>query len=253
MTNRTELKIAICDDVSHELEALKDMLINYTGSRSVDFIISEFDSGEALLKAYEKKKFDILFLDIQMVGMSGIELAKRIREKEDQNTVIIFISNHSGFMKDAFDVQPFNYLEKQFFESDKKEEFRIKFETVLDDALKKFENDSNIIAIKNKLGHKVFFRVKDILYIESADGEEGTLNIFYHNEKYECVGVLKHIFDQLSDFRFIYASRWCVVNMTHITELDSHDLYLDNGKVISVGRYYQSEVKRLFSSFVLNF
>ena len=229
------------------------MLINYTGRHSVEFDISEFSSGEALLEAYAKNDYDILFLDIQLIGISGIELAKRIREQDDHNTIIIFISNHTVFMKDAFDVQPFNYLEKQFLSDDNKEQFSVKLESVLDLALKKFEDDYNTIAIKNKSGNKVFYRVKDILYIESVEGAEGILNICYHNEKHEGVDTLKKLFDLLSDFGFIYVNRWCVVNMAHICEFDYHNLYIDNGEFLSVGRNYQSEVRRRFSSGVLNF
>lgn len=255
MKSRVEYKIAICDDVSSELEALEDMLINYTGRHNVEFNISEFDSGEELLEAYEKKEYDIMFLDIQLIGMSGIDLAKRIRKKDDQNTIIIFISNHSGFMKDAFDVQPFHYLEKQFFGNDKKEEFRIKLESVLDDAIKKLNNgnENHLVILKNKDGNKVLYRIKDIVYIESVEGEEGVLRVAYHNEDHDVVDTLKRLYDLLNGYGFIYVSRWCIANISHISELDNQKLYMDNDRILLIGRSYHMELKRQFSSSVLGF
>ena len=104
------IKIAVCDDESEIRKSIANLIKKHTG----DVEISVFQSGKEMLEttAY----FDIAFLDIAMSGISGIQVAKRIRMAQEKanldRSIIIFVTGYREYMEDAFDVNAFHYLVK---------------------------------------------------------------------------------------------------------------------------------------------
>ena len=74
------LRIAICDDEKYMSDKIKMMVSDYFREKNMDIVISQFSSGEELLK--DNKTIDILFLDIQMKGMDGMETARKLRNRK---------------------------------------------------------------------------------------------------------------------------------------------------------------------------
>jgi len=95
-------KIAVCDDE----QVFADEIINKLQMRNKNYQIICFDSGEKLLSYVPD--FDILFLDIEMPGFSGMETAAKLRES-GYDGIIIFLTNHTELMPDAFKITAFNY------------------------------------------------------------------------------------------------------------------------------------------------
>ncbi len=246
-------KVAICDDVSAELDALEKMLSEYQFVHSIDMKIDKYRSGEELFREYKEGKYDFLFLDVQMDGISGIDLAKKIRISGDNDVIIIYLSNHTEYMARAFDVRPFHYLEKQYLNPEKRAGFEKKFESVLMEAFKEFDEDKSSIFIKSPSGKKVVYRIKDIAMIKAVEREDGKLKISYRNEELDGEGRLKSLMKDLSEFNFIFVNRWCIVNLTHIVDFDNHVITIDNGEEIHIGRSYLPDVQHRFSSNILSF
>lgn len=99
------MNIAVVDDE----EAIREQIGGFIKKRNPGFNISDFATGEELLAA--DTEFDIIFLDIQMKGMGGIEAAKAIRQS-NADRVIIFITGIREYVFEAFDVSAFHYLFK---------------------------------------------------------------------------------------------------------------------------------------------
>ena len=99
------MNIAVVDDE----EAIREQIGGFIKKRNPDFNISVFDTGEGLLAA--GKDFDIIFLDIQMEGMGGIEAARTLRQS-GVDAVVIFITGIREYVFEAFDVSAFHYLLK---------------------------------------------------------------------------------------------------------------------------------------------
>ena len=115
------MNIAVVDDE----EAIREQISGFIKKRNPDFNISGFATGEGLLAA--GKDFDIIFLDIQMEGMGGIEAARTLRQS-GVDAVVIFITGIREYVFEAFDVSAFHYLLKPIEEQ--------KFMEVLDRAAK---------------------------------------------------------------------------------------------------------------------
>ena len=90
------MRICVCDDDPSVRNEVKDYILTFSiGISSSD--ITELSSGEALIKHYAiKGRFDIIFIDVEMGGITGIAAAEKIRI--DPNVIIIFISNASMYL-----------------------------------------------------------------------------------------------------------------------------------------------------------
>lgn len=106
------MHITICDDEPKEILYLKTLLAQWAMEQSEPVTVDSYPSAEAFLFAYEeKKKLDILLLDIQMGELDGVSLAKKIREQNDQ-VQIIFITGFPDFMAEGYEVAALHYLMK---------------------------------------------------------------------------------------------------------------------------------------------
>lgn len=104
------MRIAICDDEEHYISKIKELMTKCCiDSKKIDFY--EFKNGENFLLDYESKKYDIIVLDIEMDGLSGLDVAKEIR-KSDSTVIIAFLTSHQEFAVDGYEVNAFRYLLK---------------------------------------------------------------------------------------------------------------------------------------------
>ena len=112
------IRIAVCDDQEIVCENVRKMILHEEEDR---YEVDLFRSGKELLEA--GRKYDILFLDIDMPGMDGIMTAKEIR-KTDKQVEIIYITNYGGYAGYAFGVHAFGYLLKPVKEKEIKRQLK---------------------------------------------------------------------------------------------------------------------------------
>ncbi len=229
------LLIAVCDDIPLECADIAKQIETILKQSNADFIIKKFFGGLELIQSRES--FDIIFLDIKMPNINGMELAKQIR-KQDRQSLIIFITSASEYVFDAFDVEAFQYLLKPI-QTDK-------LKNVLEKATKKMQIDANIdflMISANRQIQKVF--LKDILYIESIGRiakihcNNGTL------ETYEQIGILE---DKLSDKFFFRCHKCFLVNLNFVDAFNKTEVRLENGeKIMLAKRRYEDFQKAILS------
>lgn len=102
------ISIAICDDEPVMLKHIKKLVLDFFSSKNMEIKIFMFLNGEELLNC--DKDIDVLFLDIQMNQLDGIEIAKRMRNKNHYKGFLIFITVLKEMVFQSFEVQPFDYL-----------------------------------------------------------------------------------------------------------------------------------------------
>ena len=229
------LLIAVCDDIPIECADIAKQIETILKQSNTDFMIKKFFGGLELIQSRES--FDIIFLDIKMPNINGMELAKQIR-KQGRQSLIIFITSASEYVFDAFDVEAFQYLLKPI-QTDK-------LKNVLEKATKKMQIDANIdflMISANRQIQKVF--LKDILYIESIGRiakihcNNGTL------ETYEQIGILE---DKLSDKFFFRCHKCFLVNLNFVDAFNKTEVRLENGeKIMLAKRRYEDFQKSILS------
>ncbi|MDE7272120.1 MAG: response regulator, partial [Lachnospiraceae bacterium] len=126
------LLIAVCDDMPIECADIAKQIETILKQSNMDFVIKKFFSGMELIQ--RKESFDIIFLDIKMPEISGMELAKEMR-KQGKQSLIVFITSAREYVFEAFDVEAFQYLLKPIQKD--------KLSYVLEKATKRIRIDAN--------------------------------------------------------------------------------------------------------------
>lgn len=104
-----KIRIAIADD-----DAGMRMVVRKLIERADDYaLVGEAENGEELLALFEKTRPEVVFMDVEMPGMSGVECARLIQDKNPK-TIMVFVTAHEEYMADAFEVYAFDYLLKPF-------------------------------------------------------------------------------------------------------------------------------------------
>ena len=139
-------RIAICDDEPMICSRIENIVLNYFERNNLEVDTQVFYSGEELYKFLSKGEyFDLLFLDIELKLINGIEVGRKIREDLDNQTMqIVYISGKDNYYKDLFDVRPMHFLSKPFDEIEIIKDIRL--------ALK----------LTNKLGGFTYKRIRKI-------------------------------------------------------------------------------------------
>ncbi len=201
--------------------------------------IAESESAVEASKILQTILPDLLILDVEMPGLSGIQLAKSLTKLP----LIIFISSHASYAADAFDVDAIDYLVKpvsieRIMRAVEKARvlLEMKKTIAIGDGFKKENNDSFFIKDKN-----TFVRIhnSEVLYIESLGD---FVNIFLENgQKKIALVSMKNIELQLPSTDFIRVARTHIVNKQKITSIDTNMLML--GKIqLSIGKTYADVV-----------
>lgn len=232
------VQIAICDDSEEDSRILSAALYAYNDA----FKIFYYKDGQSLLDDCDEKEtiFDIIFLDIYMSGLNGIETAKKIRS-DLRDVKIIFISSSNDYYSEAYDVFAFNYIIKPLN--------REKLNRILDQAL---------VSIANMRSQEVSFRYKsvnyrifcsDILYLESRD------KIIYFHLKdrttLQCYAKLDEILKQLPEEYLIRCHQSFVVNISHATEM-AEKFFRIGTTVINISKKYRKESKDKYFAYLFN-
>lgn len=230
------VQIGICDDSAEDIRILSEALYAYDHS----FQISPYTDGESLLEDFWDHKilFDILFMDIYMPSLNGIEIADKIRTCM-KDIKIIFISSSNEHYPEAYDVFAFNYMVKPLNPE--------KLNRILDQALTAIitERHHQISFSYKGITYRVFCR--DILYIESRDK-----TIFFHmvNKKtLQCYAKLDDILKQLPEDVFTRCHQSFAVNIFHVTEMSDNHFRIDSA-VVSISRKYHNTAKDKYFSYL---
>ena len=103
------MRFALVDDAAAERELAGRLFSSFSEEMHTEFEVDIFESGEAFLSAFVPYTYDIVFMDIYMGGMSGIDTAKKMRET-DSRSLLIYLTSSGEHMGQAFSVHAFDYI-----------------------------------------------------------------------------------------------------------------------------------------------
>ena len=237
-------KIAICDDDKKIRDILKSYINKY--SFQIDTQIEDFyfSNGEELLIEYKAgKSFDILFMDVEMPGPDGIDIAKEIRSNFSKATIIIFISSYPEYMQDSFTVHPYNYITKPVAEQT--------FFNVLSEAFMELSDNNYYTVVEDNLGRKVVIHLRELIYIENRNAKRKELIFHTINEDLIVHGVIKEWAAKLKDRNFENCYRGVIINMEYIHTIWGGKVELRNGKSFRISRGKEQPLKKKYINQVI--
>lgn len=222
------MNIAVCDDEKKISEQIRDWIKEIKPNYRVEI----FSSGEALLCS--PVLFDIIFLDIQMERMNGIETARAWRKKNGDG-ILIFVTALKEYVFEAFDVAAFHYLLKPL----RRERLAEIFGRAVKEAEKKREQDGKQLFVKTRKRNTTI-KVKDIYYIESQGRK---VEVHAVKEILEMYATMNEMEKKLGT-DFYRCHRGYLVNMAYISEYGADYIFLGNGEKIYMAKEkYQDFVK----------
>lgn len=232
------MNIAICEDEVEQQNILKKMIHNI--DLKIPYRINIFSSGESLIKAYDNGlRFSIILLDMQMKEINGIKTAKIVR-RYDMNCIIIIVTSILEYAVEGYGINAFDFILKPVGMD--------KFQHVMKRAIKKlqeYENQKYIIETREKT---IVLKLPNILYVES-NGRK--VNIICEKENYVSNENITNIENKLIAKGFVRISRYFLVNMAHIKEVDVKEILLDNGKSLSMSNKLREKVKNQYMDYMI--
>ena len=237
------MNIAIVDDIAAERETVRSLLLEYAAKNSLEVSFDEFSSGENFLAEYEPFTYTIIFLDIFMEGMTGIDTGNRIRET-DTDTPVIFLTTSMEHMGNAFSIHAFDYIAKP---AEKRKLFKC-----MDDLLrtKTILYSETLDFTHDRTDHRLPF--PDIVSVHTA--ESNYLNITDKNGAvFHIRMTFSAICDRLApDSRFLSINRGILINMDYIVRFEGGVCVLKNGRKYPVFTKKQKETEKKWQNYIFS-
>nr|WP_302597103.1 LytTR family DNA-binding domain-containing protein [uncultured Cellulosilyticum sp.] len=228
--------IIICEDEKAHREQLKKYLGPILNELEVLHEFIEYETGEQLLNNYSQKA-QLIFLDIQMGKLTGMETARRIREI-DEEIDIIFLSGSASYMQEGYEVNAKRYLTKPI----SAEEFRRQVKPCIQTILKKQEE---YIWIKS--GYASYkLLVHDILYAETYGRK---VNIHTRQKIYDTHISLGQIEKRLDKEQFFRCHRGYLVNLQYIEGIEKEYLIIA-GNEVPISRFKVKDLKKALAQII---
>ncbi|SNT22809.1 two component transcriptional regulator, LytTR family [Anaerovirgula multivorans] len=232
-----KLHIAICDDCPNHLNIIVKYLEDFNrNNRDYDIYLIKACSGEELLEKIKKESIDIVFLDIEMEGLNGIQVGNELRVKLPK-AVIVFITGFKDYALEAFEIQAFQYMIKPITPQ--------KFHALMKKILTRFkerlayEEKNNIFFIRTKQ-QTLKIRYDEIYYFE-RQGKK----ILVETDKgsFQFLDTLQKIIIGLKSKSFIRCHHGFIANVDKIFAIENDFiLFREINQKIPVSRRYKEEV-----------
>ena len=224
------IRIAVIDDEKIILKSIYKKIESLFCKTGVKFEIYDYTNAVAALKEIEKSGFDILFLDIDMPDISGMEIAKKLRIQEE-NIDIVFVTNKEELVYDAIKFTPFRFIRKYRFEDE--------IEETVSEFMNKFGKNNYTYMFSTSQGKKGVL-VTRIKYIEVMSHK---LNVYGINESFIANGNLKDIENIFYDYGFLKIHQSYLVNYRFINLIKYKEVILDDGKTLPISRGKYEKIK----------
>ena len=233
------IKVAICEDDLFYIEKVKMLVESYLHKCEINSEIVTFTSSEELVKTYANS-FDIIFLDIELPGMSGIEAAKWLRDKGTKS-YIVFISAYTEYLSEGYKVEAHRFLLKN------DDNFDESFSECMESVIAKIRMEETKIDIDVKGGGLTVAPSK-ILYAESnvhrvtiyVTEEAGTIREYYTYDR------LDNIQDKLERYGFIRIHQSYLINGVHLRKVLRYKAELIESIELPISKKYYNDIEEFY-------
>ncbi|WOY88895.1 LytTR family DNA-binding domain-containing protein [Ligilactobacillus murinus] len=234
-------KIAICDDNVEQTGITEKIILDFFATIDRKIEIDVFFKPETLLNTMSEQKnnYQLIFLDIEMQGINGIEVAKRLRALEKE-FLLVFITGYDNYMLESFEVLPFRYVLKPIDSE--------KMEPVLQQLVLELDHHNQYLFYKIGKQHYQL-RIRDIVVISSELGRKVKVELVNECET-EFYFKLKELLKILPSSYFFQVNRGVIINLNYITGIIGDQITLINEKVVYISRRNRQDFKKAYTKFI---
>lgn len=229
------LLIAVVDDDPRDAQILKDCVEEYCRRSDQAAMVHVFHDGLDLIRSTENH--DIVFLDIQMKKLDGLETARFIR-KISRDSVLIFVTNMAQFAIKGYEVDALDFILKPATMAS--------IVYVMDKAMKRLNDGGQALFSLKTADGTISLSANDIIFVEVFDH-----NLVYHTTRgdYTVRGRLGDVSEKLSPDRFVMCNRSFIVNLRHVSNVTAEYLLIGDTR-ISVSKSHRKELMKRFSNYL---
>ena len=217
------ITVAICDDSKRIRESMRKSLEEYIVEKQEDIRIRVFCNGEELVEQYNEH-YDLMFLDIKMPGMNGIETAQRIR-MIDKKVKIIFLTSLIEYALEGYSVNATNYILKPM----EKKRLFMEMDRCLEEMK---EQEEPFLVIHNDKGDYKLL-LKEITYMETCNR-----NILIHTKEkaHICYWKLSEMERRIGKYGFVRNHVSYLVNLCHVEHVEKLEIKVTGGNKIPISK-----------------
>ena len=229
------MKIAICDDdygICKELESILQMVLQEPNA------ICLYNEGEGLLKDFSNGYvFDIIYLDIELPGLNGMEVGQVLREQvEKQNLDLIFISQKSSYCEQLFDLEPRRFYRKPFDREKIIKDLKILIK-------EHTEHRQSVWYEEDGREYRLF--LQDVLYMEA---ESKKITVYDKNgNKIVLKKTLKEWEEAFRKEHFVRCHRSFLVNLNYVKAYSRKEFEMINDAKVPIGRKYEKATREIWN------
>lgn len=228
------ISVAVCDDYLPVCSQIEDILVSIFNELSIKYDIDVFNSGKVLCNEMLRTNYDIVFLDIQLPEMNGVDIGGYIRDKLKNEVVqIAYISAREEYAMELFDYRPINFLVKPITYE--------KVRKVIDKYLVISEQDNHIFTYKK--GYE-FFKIpmSDILYFENNNRKVSIVTKDSVDEFYDS---MENIYSVVKLNKFLFIHKSTIVNYRYIKKLSYEQVTMTDGRVFSISQSRRKSIREM--------
>ena len=236
------LTVFLCDDNKRTLNQYAQLIEMVARKHGLEVTVSSFGSGEELIfhSSDAPNQADIIYLDILMRDLNGMDTAKQLRELGCESE-IIFLTTSEDYVYDAFDIAAVQYLLKSETSQDKFEQVFLRAASLVqkkatDMFLCESGTVQNVIPIKEIAYFEIWKRIVTVH--------------FHKNEKADFYSTLEQIEEQLQGKGFIRVHRSYMVNVNFISKFQKNSIILKTGENIPIGVTYVKNARHIFADYI---
>ena len=230
-------KVIICDDEQEMRDAVRENLARFQKETGEQFSVAEQPSGESLLFNLTEDT-DIIFLDIKMTGITGMDAARKLREKNN-NVCIIFITTMTQYAIEGYEVHAFGFLKKPVSYA----QFRLQMADTIR-HLKPLKAESLTVKTDGEI-RKI--SVSDILYLEVLDHD---LKIVLETESVISRIPMKELEEKLKGKGFFRCHKGYTVNLSRIRKIGQNSVEMADGQEIPISKHRRREFLEAYAEFL---
>lgn len=225
------LNIVICDDERKILNDLSEKIKETFMNKNMEIDIFQTTSPTETLYYMESNVVDVIFLDIDMPILSGMDIAEKLLN-ENYKGLLIFVTSHDSLVYGSFKYHPFGFIRKRYFEAE--------IDETADRVIEEMAHRDFIFTYKTSSGtYRV--NISDIIYFES---ESNYIVIHLSEDTHKFRETMSNLEAGLCEKGFIRVHKGYLINQQHINVLRKDEIVMSDNTIIPISRANKDIVKQ---------